>query len=300
MRIPRDRLQRELEALSSRRPRFFRVLVVLHDLLRRAYEDEITSAAAAMAFDLFLGLIPLVAFMGYVAGALGESGLALAFDTRLLDYAPGPAAALARDQYARLSHTSAAVAPLSIVGFVWISSGAFHVALVNTRRILGVADRSYLRTRAIAIGLTLGAFALTVLSSIAMLTISRLDDLPEFPVEKALVLKTLVSATSLAATLFGVAGLYRFAGGTAGHDRRIVPGAIVAMIGFAVVSFLFSTYVQYLARYAAFYGGLAAVAMMLFWLWLSSLSLLFGAEVNLIASPSARLSRLEHPHAHRE
>ena len=52
------------------------------------------------------------------------------------------------------------------------------------------------------------------------------------------------------------------------------------MTAFLVVTWGFSAYVSQLASYALFYGGLAAVAVLLYWFYLSSLALLLGAEVN--------------------
>jgi membrane protein len=48
------------------------------------------------------------------------------------------------------------------------------------------------------------------------------------------------------------------------------------------VSWAFGNYVISLAEYAVYYGSLAAVAVLLLWLYLTSLSLLLGAEVNAI------------------
>jgi membrane protein len=52
------------------------------------------------------------------------------------------------------------------------------------------------------------------------------------------------------------------------------------MSAFLLVSWAFGAYVSSLGSYALFYGGLAAVAVLLFWFYLSSLALLLGAELN--------------------
>ena len=85
----------------------------------------------------------------------------------------------------------------------------------------------------------------------------------------------------LALGLSGLASFYRFSvEHPAGVQRRAWPGAFVAMTAFLVVTWGFGAYVSQLASYALFYGGLAAVAVLLFWFYLSSLALLLGAEVN--------------------
>ena len=65
-----------------------------------------------------------------------------------------------------------------------------------------------------------------------------------------------------------------------GIARRVWPGAVVAEVLFTVVTWGFGVWVRTLGRYAVYYGGLAAVAVLLIWLYLGSLVLLVGAELN--------------------
>jgi membrane protein len=62
--------------------------------------------------------------------------------------------------------------------------------------------------------------------------------------------------------------------------RRVLPGAVLAVVVWMVISWAFGLYVSTLAEYAVFYGSLAAVAVLLVWLWLTSLAILVGAELN--------------------
>ena len=90
----------------------------------------------------------------------------------------------------------------------------------------------------------------------------------------ALGLSTLLATAVLAA-------FYRLA---VSHSRRVVrrvlPGAALAVVLWLVISWAFGLYVSTLADYAAFYGSLAAVAVLLVWLWLTSFAILIGAELN--------------------
>jgi membrane protein len=63
-------------------------------------------------------------------------------------------------------------------------------------------------------------------------------------------------------------------------ERRVLPGAVLAVMVWMVISWAFGVYVSSLAEYALFYGSLAAVAVLLVWLWLTSLAILVGAELN--------------------
>ena len=75
-----------------------------------------------------------------------------------------------------------------------------------------------------------------------------------------------------------------------GIRRRIWPGAILGLTSWFAVSWGFGAYVRTLGQYAVYYGSLATVAVLLLWFYLTSLSLLIGAELNAqlegIRSPS--------------
>jgi membrane protein len=83
--------------------------------------------------------------------------------------------------------------------------------------------------------------------------------------------------------LIGVALLALFfyvASPRPGVPRRVFPGAVLAVISGSAVSAAFAYYAGHLARFALFYGSLAAVAVTLAWLWFVCFSVLIGAELN--------------------
>jgi membrane protein len=81
--------------------------------------------------------------------------------------------------------------------------------------------------------------------------------------------------------LCALASFYRFAvEHPRGVKRRVWPGALSAIAAWLVVSWAFGEYVSSLGKYTLFYGSVAAVAVLLIWFYLTSWSLLLGAEVN--------------------
>ncbi len=70
-------------------------------------------------------------------------------------------------------------------------------------------------------------------------------------------------------------------------------GAVLAIVLFLVLSGAFAFYVSRFGSYNKTWGSLSAVVVMLTWLWLSSVALLFGAEVNAEAERSRELRRGE-------
>jgi membrane protein len=78
-----------------------------------------------------------------------------------------------------------------------------------------------------------------------------------------------------------LAGFYRFAvEHPAGVRRRVWPGTFTAVVSWLAVSWAFGLYAVSMSTYTLYYGSLAAVAVMMIWLYLTSLSLVVGATVN--------------------
>ncbi len=74
--------------------------------------------------------------------------------------------------------------------------------------------------------------------------------------------------------------------------REIWPGALFSLVSWVLVSWVFSFYVDNMARYSVLYGSLAAIIVLMLWLYIVSMILLMGPQLNhtLVAM---RLYRIE-------
>lgn len=264
-----------------------RALAALAALVRRLVDHHVSRAASAMAFGFFLGLIPLIALMGALAARFADAHTIESLATPLLDVAPGDAAVVAREQFRRLADSDASLAPAAIVGFLWISSNGAHTAIAALYTIAGAARRPWIRTRAMAVAFVLLALLVVGGTTTAVVLVERSFVAGLLSRHAAFVGRSVAAFASFGATIVTVAALYRLTQGRSGGTARVWPGAVLAVAAFAGASWAFSTYVRTLGRFAAFYGGLAAVAMLLTWLWLTSFALLVGAELNALLDERA-------------
>lgn len=228
--------------------------------------------ASAMAFDMFLSLIPLVAIAGAILAHLHEtSDLVMG---PILRAAPQPVRALVIKEFERIGVTDlAALAPVSIVAFLWVSSSGLSTAMYVFENIFHSPPRPWWWRRLIAMGTVVagGAVLMAVIALAVMLA-----SLSGSWGTRAMAI--IVPAGVLVGLLMS---FFRIAiRGPRPLKRRALPGALVTVALWTVVSAAFSFYVSTLSRYTTLYGTLAAVAIFLFWLWLLSLALLVGGEVN--------------------
>ena len=88
--------------------------------------------------------------------------------------------------------------------------------------------------------------------------------------------------------LLALAILYYYAPEARQKFRWILPGAVTSTILWLGTSSLFRLFVRDFATYNKLYGSLAAVIILMIWLWLSGLIFLLGAEINSL------MKRMEH------
>ena len=85
----------------------------------------------------------------------------------------------------------------------------------------------------------------------------------------------------LAVFLFAALGLlYALAQDRPQAAEGIVPGVLISLAAWMLLSLGFSFYVENFASYSVLYGTLGAVIVLLIWLYFSSITLLLGAELN--------------------
>jgi membrane protein len=251
----------------------YRLVRALWVLLVNLDRYAAARAASAMAFDLFLSLIPLVAAAGVILHRLHSSSATTLGP--LLKAIPPAVAQLIDGEFLRLSEAGFAVfAPVVTLAFAWVSSAGLSTALGVFECIYIGIERPWWKRRLIAMAYVLGGLIIVSLVTAIGLWIASKSSALGW---------VLGFCLPVLAPVLLVAGFFRIATQrSGGPKRRIFPGAILTVALWAATSTAFSFYVGRIASYATLYGNLATVAIALLWLWLASLALLVGGEVNAL------------------
>lgn len=276
----RERLSLRAEALlRSNRPG--RALI---EIVEGTLEGDVLRAASAMAFDLFLAAIPLLALAGWLFGQLIQDGSAVHATSLLLDRTPEAVRSLAVNQLSRFSPK--AFAPLALLGALWLSSSAAATGMSLLETRFKTRPRPWWRRRLIAIVAVLASITIFGVGSALALFLSGGPARLLVAVGSADVGMTAGHVVALGLVhLLAVALLaafFRIAVDRPGVARRVFPGALLGSTLAVLASAAFTFYAAKIARFALYYGSLAAVAITLVWLWLVCLFLLVGAELNLL------------------
>ena len=272
------------------RARLHRLKEFSRKVVRGLFTHHAFDHAATMSFYFFLGMIPLFVVAGLLFARMLEGHGTEELAIPLSHILPPVAIDLLRDELKAIrSADTASVAPLSILGFLWLTTNGVHNLMDVYEHLIGAHRRSWWRQRLLSVIWIAGALvALAVITFILLVMngINRDPDpyhhAPRFLHFLDLAWRGLGAPVLLFGTAaFALAVFYRTA---VVHPRlvrrRVVPGTAVALTLGTLVSVMFATYVRTIGHYAVYYGSLATVAVILLWLYLTSLAILVGAEVN--------------------
>ena len=85
--------------------------------------------------------------------------------------------------------------------------------------------------------------------------------------------------------------IYRYGSSQRTKNIPTFPGAILAAISWAIVSLIFRFYVSHIGIYSKIYGAVGTVIILMLWLYLTSLVMLIGEQVNKIVGEAMNYSQ---------
>ncbi len=277
---------------STRFFRFFRYLNLstLKKTFIQAMKRRLMGLSAEMAYNAMLALFPAILAVLTAIGLFHDSlqGPFRDLANQLSEVAPEQALQLLRDFAKEISRTkSSSLFSLSFIFAIWASSGALSAAMNALDQIHTISSeqaRPFWKAKLISLGLTVGSIVLLMTASFLVFISDRLVKLVAQQ-SGIIILSTiwrLLSwplALGIVATAF--AFIYRFGPSRWTKGTPIMPGAILAAISWAILSGLFRLYVQNFGNYNKVYGAVGAVIVLLLWLYMTSLVLLLGDQLNV-------------------
>jgi membrane protein len=259
-------------------------------IVRRAWAennaDNMPIIGAGVAFFAFLAIFPALIATISIYGLVASPDEVASQIQSLSDQLPREAQQLLGQQLTAITQNSGGALTfsliISILAALWSASGGTGNLITAVNLAYDeVETRGFVKRKLLALGLTLGAivFVLITFALIAVVPVV-LDVLPLGIVGTILaqVLRWLLLLGVVAGSL---AVLYRVAPDRDAPKMRWVSlGSVVVTVIWAVVSLLFSVYVDNFGSYDKTYGAIAGVIVLMLWLYLTCYLVLLGAEIN--------------------
>lgn len=284
-----------LDHWLARHRRLSCVVDVGRHMARDSKDDRVTGLAAEVAFfallSVFPGLLTVAAGLGALDSLFGSELVARAqrevitvSATFLTDRAQGTAEAIE----ALFERGSGGVFTFGVVAALWAASRGMSTVLRTLAKIYDVEEtRSRIRTRFVALGLAVGTMLLVVLTLTSLVvgplfgagaTVARWVGLQ---VVYGAAWEWLGVPVAFLALLAWAAVVFHSAPHRRPCWRQHVGGAALTAVLWVVVSVGFRLYLQLFGGNPVF-GVLGGALVVLLWMYVLSLALLVGAELNAV------------------
>jgi membrane protein len=264
--------------------------------------DNMPIIAGGVAFFAFLAIFPALIAAITLYGLVASPETVTQQVEDLSAQLPDDAASLIGDQLKSITANAGGALTIglvvSILAALWSASGGVNNMITAVNLAYDeVETRNTIKLRALSLLLTLGAIVF-VLITVGLLAVvpAVLNALP-LGVFGTILAQVIRWGLLLAVMAGSLAVLYRVA-----PDRDapkfawVSLGSIVVTVVWAIVSLLFSLYVNNFGSYDKTYGTIAGVIVLMLWLYLTCYLILLGAEINAEAEhQTARDTTEGHP-----
>jgi len=260
---------------------------------REMLRDDATHLAAGVSyfaiFSLFPALLGVLAIAGIVLNSEAAKQELLQFITNNL---PGSKEFISsivpvvEHNVDTLVAVSVPLGIISLVGILWSATGVFAAISRAVDRAWDIPQhRSFFKAKAMQLVMILAMGIPFVLSTLAASVVTAVNTIVGQKLGIGGWLVGAVGNYTLLAIDWGLILLvfllaYRFLPNTKTYWRYIWPGAVIATVLYELGRELFIWYLQNIARYDTVYGPTSSVMVFLFWVYLSSLILVLGAEIS--------------------
>lgn len=259
--------------------------VVVLEVLKRFKNHHIESFASQIAFYILLSIFPFLILLLMLLTNISVSySEQMVYLYRLI---PEAASNVIKDYLVYSQQFSDAVfSPLLIIS-IWMSSNAV-IALMKAVNVAYDLEetRNYFVRKIIAIICTLMIVVLILVALIIpnlgisfMTFVRKYIQVPEMNVHVFNLIRIIIS---IVVFLFVLGALYVIVPNKKIRIREVIPGTIFSFFGLVLISRMFAYFVAEFSRYSLVYGSLAAVIILMIWLFLCGLILMIGGEINAI------------------
>jgi len=262
---------------------------MLGHALHQFHENDLFTSAAAMSYFGLMALFPALLLMFALSNKLAAGSQLL---THAVDVYPGSSRFL-RDTIEAFSDIGVGAIITCIILVFWAGSWVFAVIERALNRIWGATSRTFLHGRALTVGMV-GLVGLLLATSVFVTSIlvamrEMAGRFSPRQIERYTLLTSvgsafwqiLFAAVSYLVTVALFVLVYRFMPKANVTLRDTLPGAFVAGLLWEIAKYIFALSLHYF-HYDQVYGSVGAVVAVLTWSYVSSLILLFGAQLTAV------------------
>ena len=255
--------------------------VFLLNLIIRCHTNQVFERAASLTYRVLLAFFP---FLIFLMSLLGFTYLDTSTVLAPIYYVlPGDVSVLVADFLQGLEETrSRGLLSAGLFFSVYNSANGFRAIIRSANTAFDICDRrGIVKHVALSLAMML-LFALVLIVMLMLLVLGKhIWDL-FVPDDLEPLFMPLSTAGALVVMTFATTLIYKLALAKKIRLRQVMPGAVFAVLAWAVSSGVFSFAITNFTQYPAIYGSIAGVFILILWLNLICMILLIGNEFNAL------------------
>lgn len=250
-------------------------------------DNHVLDGAAVLAFFFLLAVFPAAIFVFSLTPSLSVPHLQEAMLDLLNQALPEQSASFFQGTFRHAESGGQGLRTFGAILTLWSGSAGVYALMEQLSIIRDAREgRPFWKARGIAILLLLffAALAIGALSLVIFGGVLQSGAASIIGWSRALLIffATLRWIILAAALLLGLAVAYQFGASVKARFRFISPGNVVAALLIALASIGFRFYVSKFGNYSATYGSLAAVIILMLWMYIAGIAVLVGYEIDTI------------------
>lgn len=255
--------------------------IVGRELLR----TQVVDVAACLAFWSMMSMVPLLITVAALLSVLHVPALLPQLLSVMALLVPPDSLSMVEKMIGSLLEPHRGMLSFGILSYIWSTTGGFASVITALNVAYDVkTPRSWLRDRLQAVILTSTSGGLLTVSLLALLAGPHFGHFlaNTFPMPGAFerLWPAIRIATIFITFVVALELVYFLAPNRKQRFTSTLPGAVVAIALWFVGSAGLGFYLNHLTNYSRLYGGMGAVIGLMFWMYLTALAILIGAEVN--------------------
>ena len=271
---------------------------MIGDAVHHFHENDLFASAAAMSYFGLMTLFPALLLLLALSNKIAAGNQMI---SHVVQVYPGSTQFL-RETIRSLSAISPGVIITCAIVVLWAGSWVFAIVERALNRIWGTTHRTFLHGRLLTLAM-IGAVGLLLSVSVLLTSVlvyfqdigerlspRQLERYPLLVSVGTLAWQIIFAAVSLLVTFAVFSMVYRFMPNAFVTFRDTVPGALIGSLLWEAAKYLFAWSLNYF-NYEQIYGSVGAVVAVLTWGYVSSLVLLFGAQLSGVF----HREHMEHP-----
>jgi len=259
---------------------------IFMSVLTRIGDDRVLAEAASVTYYTLLAIFPALAALISLYGLVADPSMIIKDLDGMRGVVPEGGIDIIRDQVRSLTSSPNHALGLGAVAGLLISIWSANAGVKSLFDALNAVyaareTRSYLHRTWLSLVFTLGALVFVILALSAVVVVPTLLNFIGLQTAGARLLALGSWPVMLAAIMLFLALTYRFGPCRAEATWRWVTwGSALAALVWIAASAGFSWYVANFGSYNKTYGSLGAAAGFMTWIWISTIIVLVGAELD--------------------